>query len=185
MTDKADFQTSKRRIERAEPSGFGGQDAPPPRIRRSIEARTPSSAAPLIATVAHRLAAVTDFGSLPPADVYTIRQASTHLVVSLRTLRFYEQAGLLNPDRDGSRRLYTREDVDRLTVIVVLREMEASLPEIKALMIELDRDGATEASVWGHVEGLLDELLRSNDHRIGHLKRINERLVEMRRQLSA
>ena len=36
--------------------------------------------------------------------------------VTLRTLRFYEDKGLLNPKRDGSTRLYTRRDRARLPV---------------------------------------------------------------------
>ncbi len=185
MTANSGFEPPKRRNGKQDLPSRAAPDTPPPRVRRSLEMRPPSVAAPLIAVIAHHLAAVTDFGHLPPAEVYTIRQVSTHLMVSLRTLRFYEQAGLSRPERDGSRRLYGREDVDRLTVIVVLREMEASLPEIKALMSAFDRPEATEAEVWGHVEGLLAELHRGNDLRIGQLKLLNERLGAMRRQLVA
>ena len=39
--------------------------------------------------------------------------------VSLRTLRFYEDKGLLKPRRDGVTRLYTRRDKARLQLILL------------------------------------------------------------------
>ena len=41
--------------------------------------------------------------------------------VTLRTLRFYEDKGLLAPRREGSRRLYTRRDDARLKLVNMTR----------------------------------------------------------------
>jgi len=55
---------------------------------------------------------------------------------TLRTVRFYEEAGLLEPTHvaKGGRRLYTEADLERLTLITDLRELALSLEEIKELL---------------------------------------------------
>src|SRR6266571_672505 len=41
-------------------------------------------------------------------DVFTIRDLTKELGVSARTLRFYEEKGLVDPRRRGQERLYSR-----------------------------------------------------------------------------
>jgi len=59
--------------------------------------------------------------------------------VSLRTLRFYEDRGLLSPERRGTRRLYSDADRKKLGRILQLARFEFSLTEI-ARLIKLDPD---------------------------------------------
>ncbi len=131
----------------------------------------------LVSVIAERLSVVARFGRLREADLYTISQLSNYLLVTLRTLRFYEQAGLLHPGRDGSRRLYTRHDLDRLKVIVVLREMEVSLSEIKGLMTELDTNAEVgESEIFARIAAMLSGLRVANDNRIAELRNLNDRI---------
>ena len=58
--------------------------------------------------------------------------------VSLRTLRFYEGRGLLNPKRDGSARYYGSEDRRRLQLILKGKQLGFTLAEIRD-MIAKDR----------------------------------------------
>ena len=61
--------------------------------------------------------------------------ARTGLAVS--AIRFYEERGLVRPDRDrGGRRTFDRADIRRLSVIMVAQRLGFSLGEIAA---ELDR----------------------------------------------
>ena len=60
--------------------------------------------------------------------------------VSLRTLRFYEGRGLLNPKRDGSARYYGAEDRRRLQLILKGKQLGFTLAEIRD-MIAKDRSG--------------------------------------------
>jgi len=62
--------------------------------------------------------------------------------VTLRTLRFYEDKGLLNPKRDGSTRLYTRRDKARLKLILLGRKVGFSLRDVKQIMDLYDPNGA-------------------------------------------
>ncbi|UDL95934.1 MerR family transcriptional regulator [Lichenihabitans sp. PAMC28606] len=50
--------------------------------------------------------------------------------VSLRTLRFYEDRGLLVPRRDGTTRLYASSDKARLDMILQAKQLGFTLTEI-------------------------------------------------------
>ncbi len=139
----------------------------------------------LIIELIGRLRPVMNFGSIDSADTYTIGQLSAHLGVSLRTLRFYEQSGLLAPNREGLRRLYSRDDLDRLQIIVTLRELEVSLTAIKSLMAAIDSEGRTsEREVMVRTDSVLADLAGDNLARIDELKRINDRIARARDNLA-
>ena len=86
--------------------------------------------------------------SAEPADangtepVYSIGDLARKFDVTLRTLRFYESRGLLDPDRAGPHRRYRRNDADRLTVILKAKKLGFTLSEIREM---IDADGG-EAS---------------------------------------
>ncbi|HEV7252875.1 MAG TPA: MerR family DNA-binding transcriptional regulator [Mesorhizobium sp.] len=61
--------------------------------------------------------------------------------VTLRTLRFYEDKGLLNPHREGATRLYTRRDRARMKLIMLGRKVGFSLRDVKQLMDLYDPTG--------------------------------------------
>jgi DNA-binding transcriptional MerR regulator len=62
--------------------------------------------------------------------------------VTLRTLRFYEDKGLLSPMREGSNRLYTRRDRARLKLILLGRKVGFSLRDVKQMMDLYDPSGS-------------------------------------------
>jgi DNA-binding transcriptional MerR regulator len=62
--------------------------------------------------------------------------------VTLRTLRFYEDKGLLNPKREGSNRLYTRRDRVRLKLILLGRKVGFSLRDVKQMLDLYDPSGS-------------------------------------------
>lgn len=62
--------------------------------------------------------------------------------VTLRTLRFYEDKGLLHPKRDGSTRLYTRRDRARLKLILLGRKIGFSLRDVKQMIDLYDPTGS-------------------------------------------
>ena len=75
-------------------------------------------------------------------DTLTIRQMCETFEVTPRTLRFYEQKELLAPQRQGTRRLYTRRDRARLTLILRGKRFGFSLEDIRQLLEMYDRDGS-------------------------------------------
>ena len=77
-------------------------------------------------------------------DTMTIRQMCDTFSVTPRTLRFYEAKELLFPIRDGSKRLFTRRDRVRLTLILRGKRFGFSLEDIRQLLDIYDRDGSDE-----------------------------------------
>nr|WP_325099708.1 MerR family DNA-binding transcriptional regulator [Aquamicrobium zhengzhouense] len=61
--------------------------------------------------------------------------------VTLRTLRFYEDKGLISPKREGNTRLYSRRDISRLNLIMLGRKVGFSLREVKQIMDLYDPEG--------------------------------------------
>lgn len=64
----------------------------------------------------------------------TIREMCDAYQVTPRTLRFYEQKELLFPIREGQKRLFTRRDRARLTLILRGKRFGFSLEEIRQLL---------------------------------------------------
>ena len=67
-------------------------------------------------------------------DTFTIRHAVREFNVTSRTLRFYEEKGLLQPRRRGQERLYTRRDRARLKYILMGKSVGFSLDEIREML---------------------------------------------------
>ncbi|MEL6204202.1 MAG: MerR family DNA-binding transcriptional regulator [Pseudomonadota bacterium] len=67
-------------------------------------------------------------------QLMTIRQMCDAFDVTPRTLRFYEQKELLAPIREGTKRLFTRRDRARLTLILQGKRFGFSLEEIRQLL---------------------------------------------------
>jgi len=62
--------------------------------------------------------------------------------VTHRALRFYEDKGLLAPRREGSTRLYTRQDIARLKLILLGRKVGFPLREVKKMIDLYDPSGS-------------------------------------------
>lgn len=65
---------------------------------------------------------------------YTIRQLSKEFDVTARALRFYEDKGLINPERKGQTRIYSARDRARLKIILRGKRMGFSLIEIHEIL---------------------------------------------------
>ncbi len=75
-------------------------------------------------------------------ETFSIRQMCETFEVTPRALRFYEQKELLAPLRQGTRRLYTRRDRARLTLILRGKRFGFSLEDIRQFLEMYDRDGS-------------------------------------------
>jgi DNA-binding transcriptional MerR regulator len=76
---------------------------------------------------------------------YTIGDLAREFGVTLRTLRFYEDRGLLSPRREGTARIYDARDRARLSVILKGKQLGFTLTEIRAMVAE-ERLGETPAA---------------------------------------
>jgi DNA-binding transcriptional MerR regulator len=97
---------------------------------------------------AEQLYSVEDSASGRRADrpkTYTIGDLAREFGVTLRTLRFYEDRGLLSPRREGTARIYDARDRSRLSVILKGKQLGFTLTEIRAMVAE-ERTGEAPAA---------------------------------------
>lgn len=101
--------------------------------------------------------------SQPGQTEMTISQMSRTFGVSLRTLRFYEDRGLIKPRREGNARYYRGADRVRMEMILRGKKLGFTLSEINDL---IGGKGATETPD-------LEEQLKPHQivSQIGHLER--------------
>lgn len=94
----------------------------------------------------------------------TIHEVSKLAGVSIRTLQYYDKIGLLHPmgRTDAGYRLYDDTDLERLQHILLFRELEFPLKDIKAIINspDFDRSKALEQQI---------ELLRLKKEHIDNL----------------
>lgn len=91
---------------------------------------------------------------------YTIGELAELSGVSVRALRFYEEAGLLAPERDAQNgyRRYGHADVDRLQEILLLRRLGVAVRDIAPLLSA--STGERRALLAQHLDALRDERRR-------------------------
>ena len=68
------------------------------------------------------------------SDLYSIGDLSREFGVTTRTIRFYEDQGLLSPTRNGQNRIYRARDRVRLKLIFRGKRLGFSLKEINKLI---------------------------------------------------
>src|SRR5258708_33337343 len=66
--------------------------------------------------------------------IYSIAELSREFAITPRTIRFYEDEGLIKPRRQGMTRLYTSGDRTRLSWILRGKRLGFSLAEIRELL---------------------------------------------------
>lgn len=71
---------------------------------------------------------------------FTIRQLTKEFSVTARTLRFYEDEGLIGPERRGQTRIYSVKDRARIILILRGRRLGFSLAEIREYLDLYNRD---------------------------------------------
>lgn len=64
----------------------------------------------------------------------SIAEMSETFGVTLRALRFYEEKGLLRPERRGARRFYGARDIGRMRVILQAKRIGLTLIEIREVI---------------------------------------------------
>lgn len=72
-----------------------------------------------------------ELGNTPSPELYGITALCREFGITLRTLRFYEDKGLIAPQRVDGTRVYTRRDRARLALILRAKAIGSSLSEIK------------------------------------------------------
>jgi len=69
-----------------------------------------------------------------PNRSYSITELATDFDITTRTIRFYEEKGLLNPQRKGQTRIYSAADRIKLKLILRGKRLGLSLEESKDII---------------------------------------------------
>lgn len=79
-------------------------------------------------------------GGVVGSERMQIGEVADRTGLSLRTIRYYEEVGLVQPSArsHGGFRLYTEADIDRLMLIKRMKPLEFSLEEMRDLLGVLD-----------------------------------------------
>ncbi len=113
-------------------------------------------------------------------ETMTIREMCNAYDVTPRTLRFYEAKELLFPIRLGTRRLFTKADRARLTLILRGKRFGFSLEDIRQLLGMYDRNGSNNSQ--------LSKTLELGQARLTQMERQRQELdaaiVELKEQLA-
>lgn len=103
--------------------------------------------------------------------------------LSLRTIRYYEEIGLVQPSgrTDGGFRLYTESDIERLGLLKALKPVGMSLETMGELLECADKLNGAEIDDPGEVEHRFHGVLELAHHRCDELE---EQLAAARRALA-
>ncbi len=97
---------------------------------------------------------------------YTIAEMAREFDITTRTIRFYEDKGLLTPERCGSRRVFHERDRVRLKLVLRGKRLGLSLDEICEIIDLYDPSGSNDQRqllllcrrIQEHREALLHKL---------------------------
>jgi DNA-binding transcriptional MerR regulator len=114
-------------------------------------------------------------------ELLAIGEACERTGLSARTVRYYEELGLLPGvrRRNGGRRVYGEDELQRLRFIGRLKALGLSLAEIKELNAVYAIGGSTRAML-GRLEELLARHLAELDGRIAELAELRDEMGRYR-----
>jgi DNA-binding transcriptional MerR regulator len=107
---------------------------------------------------------------------FSINELATEFSLTHRALRFYESRGLLSPQRDGRRRIFSRADRERLALILKGKKLGFTLTEISE-MVEMQAGRATQQGLTLTAEKCLEQIA----HFERQMQEAAEALAELRR----
>lgn len=81
------------------------------------------------------------------SEFFTIGELATAFSLSPRAIRFYEDQGLIRPERAGTQRIYTKRDRARLSLILRGKRLGFSLADIRAFLDLYDADRSQQMAM--------------------------------------
>lgn len=109
---------------------------------------------------------------------YTIGDLAKKLNITTRTIRYYDQKGLVKPSRvsESGYRLYSDEQVKQLKLIIFLKELGFSLKDIQKILEDKNGDKL--------IDLLLEDQLKRNKAETQKLEEQNKKIIQLQKVLS-
>src|SRR3954467_1443019 len=112
----------------------------------------------------------------PSQITWSITELAEEFGVTLRTIRHYEDVGLITPERRGTTRVFHPRDRIRLQLILRGKRLGFSLPEIRTIVNMYDE----QPGEAGQLQYLLDQI----DVRRRELDQLRRDIDETMRELA-
>lgn len=109
---------------------------------------------------------------------YTISDLAKEHSVTPRTIRLYEELGIVAPKREGNKRIYVERDRVRLRLAIRGKGLGMSLAEVKELIDMYDNTGRDEKK---QLKRLLEKLQERRDILLAQRRDIEITLAEIDR----
>lgn len=98
--------------------------------------------------------------------LYGIRDLASEFDVTTRTIRYYEEKGLLSPQREGSQRIYSPSDRTKLKLILRGKRLGLSLDESAEIVLMYgspEKNRQQLEKLLGRIRVKRHELMRQKD----------------------
>ncbi len=103
---------------------------------------------------------------LSNGGMYSVTQLGNELGITARTVRFYEDKGLIAPNRAGNNRVYTARDRARMILILRGKKLGFSLREIKEYLDLYAVDPTGTRQLRALLKTVDSRILRLEDQRL-------------------
>jgi DNA-binding transcriptional MerR regulator len=129
--------------------------------------------------------------SVATARTWSIAELASEYDVTLRTIRFYEDKGLITPERRGTVRVYHPRDHVRLGLILRGKRLGFSLGEIAKIVGMYDAEPGEAGQLAylleqiGHRRAELEQRRRDIDETLAELDDVEDRCKADLRKLRA
>jgi DNA-binding transcriptional MerR regulator len=108
-------------------------------------------------------------------QTFSIGELAKSMDITPRSIRFYEEQGLLNPTRSGQNRIYMKKDRVRLKLILRGKRLGFSLAETKTLFDLYDSHQNSKVQ--------LEAMLKMTDEKRAHMQQQLEDIEMLKAEL--
>ena len=120
----------------------------------------------------------------PSRTTWSITELADEFGVTLRTIRHYEDVGLITPERRGTARVFHPRDRIRLQLILRGKRLGFSLPQIRTIVNMYDEQPGEAGQLQYLLDQIdvrraeLDQMRRDIDETMGELAHVEQRCRE-------
>ncbi len=115
---------------------------------------------------------------------YSITELAREFDITNRTIRYYEDLGMLNPQRDGQRRIYSPKDRIFLKLILRGKRLGFTLNESRTLIEMYDPDSDNKLQLHRMLQ-MLDDKEALLDQQLNDIEVMKLELQEARERCKA
>lgn len=115
-----------------------------------------------------------------------IGELAKRLNITTRTIRYYEEIGLMGPTErlGGGTRTYNKEDILRLKFILKLKQLGISLKDIQELAEIFDINAQNFDTITPKLIEILDQHIHTVDEKMASLSSLRQDIVEYRKRIT-